>query len=291
MHDAGGLDRGHGNFQSNQEDVDARHGWKWHDTHGRDPHERHEHDADHDHRHDRGDLDFTIDGQGDLTELELEVDQHGKHVTIDVEIDTAFGSFDLRLNTNACLLQPDNTPLTALIAGEGNAVGNDTLVDADIFSRLMDLGRVTVAWGSADFTSAAVSTSDLAFAAADTFADVSGADFVFSFEEKLSVTGSLQDSQFAEEQSKTTFVAIDFEDFDLPGGPLIVSASEVRYLDGDRSPGCDGSASVDIDGNVAQLNIDAVAQGENTLADSAASVLTIEDQLSSISALAIISAA
>jgi hypothetical protein len=219
--------------------------------------------------------------------IDVDLDQHGKFTTVDIDVKTDLGSVDLDLKLNTSLLQPDHTPMTVMVGGEGNAVGDDTLVDADIVSRLIDYGKFSIAYGSAVVHSAAESAGDLAFAGADTFVDVSGADFVFSFTEKRSVTGSTHDSQFAMETSKVAFVAIDFDDFDLPGGQLTVSADEAQSIDLGCFRWCLAMFHDQLDGNVAQLNVDAAAYGTSTLVDVESSVLTVEDQLSSVSAMAI----
>jgi len=215
--------------------------------------------------------------------LEIDIDRHGRHLDIDIEL----GSFDLDLDLDTRLLQPDNTSMAAVIGGEGNAVGENTLVDADIFSRLIDNGSVTVAFGTATFTAAAVSGNGLVFAAADTFADVAGADVVLIFTDEL--MSSLEDGSLsAFERSTTRFVAIDFEEFDLRGGPIVINSYDVDVLrDRGCSCMCGDDERVQIEGNVAQLNVDATANATNTLVDVSSSVLTVEDQLSSVSAVAV----
>ena len=285
-------------------DLDSRHkpGNNTHDKHERDSWDRHRDDNhckddfdsnDGPRGRDRSDCRYDA-GPGERrneSDLDIDVDRHGKWLKIDLDVDTKLGSVDLDMKIDARLLQPDNTPMTALIGGEGNAVGDDTIVDAEIFSRLVDLGRVSVAFGSAVFESTAVSTDDLAFAAADTFLEVSGADFVISFTEKISTSEPLGDSLVAKETSKVTFVAVDFEDFDLLGGPVVVSSNSAQYLEFDGSRWCHENTHDQIDGNVAQLDVDAAAYSTTTLVDVFSSILTVENELSSVSALATTAAA
>jgi hypothetical protein len=215
--------------------------------------------------------------------LEIDMDRHGPRLDIDIEL----GSFDIDLDVDLRLLQPDDASMVAVIGGEGNAVGEHTLVDADIFSRLIDHGSVTVAFGTATFSAAAVSGDELAFAAADTFADVAGADIVLVFTDEL--MSSLEEgSQSAFERSTTRFVAIDFEEFDLLGGPIVLNSYDADVLrDHGCSCACGGDERLQIEGNVAQLNVDATATATNTLVDVSSSVLTVEDQLSSVTAMAV----
>src|SRR5262245_52910593 len=173
------------------------------------PEDSEDHGHDLGHGHDQGhnfELDLDLDKRRDGIDLDVDVDRHGKWLEIDVE----FGGFDLDLKVDARHLQPDNSSTAALIGGEGNAVGEQTLVDADIFSRLIDLGDVTVAFGTATFKSVALTQGDLVFAGADTFADISGADIVIIFNDKTSATSSKNGTSFAGETSKTGYLAIDF---------------------------------------------------------------------------------
>jgi hypothetical protein len=179
--------------------------------------------------------------------------------------------------------------MTAVIGGEGTAVGENTLVDANIFSRLIDLGSVTIGFGTAIFNSAAVSDDGSIFASANTFADVSGADLVFVFNKTTSIDGSSCDLPYATASSTTTYIAIDFEDFDFAEGQLTFNFYDAYgYLEGGCGSGrCNGSNVPSLDGNVAMLNADLQALGENTLVDVLASILTLEDQLSTVTAMGI----
>lgn len=216
-------------------------------------------------------------------DLEIDVDQKGKWLDVEVEI----GSFEVDLKLDGRHLQPDRGPVTAVVGGEGTAIGENTLVDADIFSRLIDLGSVTIAFGVTQFSAAAVAGDDFVFAAADTFADVSGADLVFYFSAKTTGGSVGESGSFATEMSVTSFVAIDFEDFDFAEGQLSFYVSDVApYLDG----GCaspDAQRAPNISGNVAMLDVDAQALAGNTLVDVLSSILTIENQLSTVSAVTI----
>jgi hypothetical protein len=129
----------------------------------------------------RYELDLDLHKRHDGIDLDVDVERHGKWLKIDVELN----GLDLDLKVDARQLQPDEIPTAALIGGEGNAVGEQTLVDADIFCRQIDFGSVTVAFGTATFKSAAVAEGDLlAFAGAETFASISGADLILVLNER-----------------------------------------------------------------------------------------------------------
>jgi hypothetical protein len=265
------------------------------------------------HSHDRDDFDIDIDFEMDVggwgqwfpgnrdfgrghwdrddhsgrkskeLDLEIDIDRKGKWLDVEVEI----GSFDIDLKLDARHLQPDTTPVAAMVGGDGAAIGEHTLVDADIFSRLIDLGSVTIAFGVTQFDCAAVSGGPGAFAAAETFADVSGADLVLIFTTKTTAGSEVDGVSFAIETSTTSFIAIDFEDFDFSEGQLtFYFDSAWSYLDG----GCRLPKELqmpNIEGNLSTLDVDAQALAENTFVDVLSSILTIEDQLSSVSAVTV----
>jgi hypothetical protein len=256
-----------------------------------DSHEKRDSDGKHkscesDHRgHDpRGDgysCEVELDQRRDGIDLEIDIDHRGRWLEVDIEI----GSLDFELKLDARNLQPDTAPVASLLGGDGVAVGESTLVDANILSRLIDLGSVTVAFGTAKFASTAVSEQDQAFATAMTFADISGADFVFVFNKTESVSSDCGTS-YAIESSTTTYIAIDFEEFDFAEGQIAFNFYDaLSYLDGCGE--CGGNSIPSIDGNVSLLTADVQAVGENTLADVLASILTIEGQLSSVSAVGV----
>ena len=105
------------------------------------------------------DLDIDVEVEIDMgrkgkdLDIEVDIDRKGKWLDVEIEI----GSLDIDLKLDGRCLQPDNTPMTAMIGGEGTAIGEDTLVDANIFSRLIDFGSVTIGFGTTTFNSAAVS--------------------------------------------------------------------------------------------------------------------------------------
>jgi hypothetical protein len=274
-------DNRYGRRSSDNDDHDRRH-------HGGDSHDecgfsrRHEsHDRHNSRKEDRYDFDIDLDKRRDGVDFELEMERDGRWLDVEVEI----GSLDIDLKLDARHLQPDTTPVSSLLGGDATAVGEDTLVDADIFSRLIDLGSVTIAFGTAKFASAAVSDQDPAFAAATTFADVSGADLVFVFNKTVSASSDCGTS-YATETSTTTYIAIDFEEFDFKEGQIAFNFYDARaYLDGCGK--CGKSNIPNIDGNLSVLDVDAQALGENTLVDVLTSILTIEDQLSSVSAVTV----
>ena len=273
----------HGRYPWDDDDHDSWH----HRRNDCDSHDNHSSSGKHGSPVRRGDdryeYDIDLDKKRDGVDFELDMERDGKWLEIDVEI----GKLDFDLKLDARKLQPDTSPVVSMVGGDGTAVGNDTLVDADIFSRLIDFGSVTIAFGTAKFSSTAVSGEgqDPAFAAATTFADVSGADLVFVFNKTTSIFSDC-DIPYAGETSTTTYIAIDFEEFDFKEGQITYNFyGASSYLDGCGK--CGGSRAPNIDGNVSMLEVDAQALGKNTLVDVLSSILTIEDQLSSVSAVTV----
>jgi hypothetical protein len=200
------------------------------------------------------DLEIDMGRKGKGLDIEVDIDRKGKWLDVDIEI----GKLDIDLKLDGRCLQPDNSPMAAVIGGEGTAVGENTLVDANIFSRLIDLGSVTIGFGTTVFQSAAVSDDGSMFASANTFADVSGADLVFIFNKTTSIDGSSCDLPYATASSTTTYIAIDFEDFDFAEGQLTFNFYDAYgYLEGGCGSGrCNGSSVPSLDGNVAMLTAD-----------------------------------
>ncbi|MBX9776822.1 MAG: hypothetical protein K2Y71_20780 [Xanthobacteraceae bacterium] len=270
-------DNRYGRRSSDSDDHDRLHEDFSHSAHGfSDRYESHVRHGDNPYE-----CEIDLDRRHDGIDLELDIERQGKWLDVEIEI----GSLDFDFKLNARQLQPDTTPIACVLGGDGAAIGVDTLVDADIFSRLIDLGAVTIAFGTAKFSSAAISDEDPAFAAATTFAEVAGADFVFVFNKTVSTSGDCGPS-YATETSTTSYIAIDFEGFDLKEGQIAFNFYDARaYLNGCGR--CGQSDAPTIDGNVSMLDVDAQALGENTLVDVLASILTIEDHLSSVSAVTV----
>jgi hypothetical protein len=282
--DSHGMQEWHGSHESCDRGHDGRHRRdEDRDEWGIDMDKQSEIDIEVDDDSKRNEIDIEVDveSEGDEIDIEVGVESEGKWLEVAIEI----GSHDIDLKLDGRHLQPDTTPVVAMLGGEGTAVGEETLVDAEIFSRLLDFGTVTIAFGTAEFTSVAGSGEDAAFAAATTFADVSGADLVFVFN-KTGSTSSDCDSSYAAEFSETSFIAIDFERFDFAEGQLTFNFdATLSYLVGCGQ--CGNGRIPDIDGNVALLDVDALAQAQSTFVDVLSSILTVEGQLSSVSAVTV----
>lgn len=181
--------------------------------------------------------------------------------------------------------------ITAKLGGESTAVGTDTLADGDASLEVRDLGAVTVVRGTATFSASATSPAGTqSFATADSFAEVSGADYVFM----RTITRGLPDRPGGDstwsETSTTRMIAIDIEGITLSrtvqvtegkANALIKELARIKPENVDRTK----PAPVDPDGNVATVDVDVHVIGENTYATVDTSVLAVEDTLSTVNAL------
>lgn len=166
--------------------------------------------------------------------------------------------------------------LQTVIGGEANAVGESTSASGSVFTRTVDKGPVTISFGVAKFSAAAQSPqSEPTYAAADSYADASGADLFLTRTHVKTGGGENADQTFSTQTSRTTYLAIDFENHDLPRGPLAISQT-VEHRAQDKA--------IPSDGNVATVGVDAQATAAHTNLGIDVSALTIEDRLSTVSA-------
>jgi len=145
--------------------------------------------------------------------------------------------------------------LAATLNGEANAIGENTLSDAQLYCRTIDRGAVQVAFGSATLTAIAQSPSEeIAYAAADSFVDIAGADFSFSSTVNWSGGTECKDKAWSAEISQTSFVAFNIVGWNLPLGSFDVH-TEVKT----------NKLSIPtIQGNVASYEINTVAEGDDS---------------------------
>jgi hypothetical protein len=176
----------------------------------------------------------------------------------------------------------DDDSLTLMLGGTATAAGENTFADGSITGEVVDKGAYTVAVGTCMFTAAAEAGADgSAFASATSFANAEGADFIFSF--STTVTGVDCDPATESQTAKSFIIAIDFHDWDFARGPVQVDLS----LDFEKFRLIDDITDL----NYADFTSQLTAQGENTFAEVDFSVLTVEDTLSDVAALALLGVA
>ena len=150
------------------------------------------------------------------------------------------------------------------VGGDATAVGDNTLAEGKIVTRVVDRRKVTIGRGSTTFSATAESQDGLAYATAGTYADVAGADLVITKTRKVSGNGA-DDAAWSTETSRTRVIAIDIKGLDLRNGPITIDKTKERS---------NAARPASVQGNLTTLTADVQARGTNTLASVDGSVLT-----------------
>jgi hypothetical protein len=168
--------------------------------------------------------------------------------------------------------------LVAVVGGSAIAAGEATAVTGFVENFAQDMGRYSIAMGEAVFQASAYSSEPGgALAAAGTFLDVSGADFIFERETDQAKQG-LHD---ASARAELDYFSIDIHGWSPPHGPIVI---ELDQSFGHHQPfGHDPSY-----GNFAQVIAMAEAHGANTLSATLTSALTVENQFSFVHGMAMV---
>jgi hypothetical protein len=163
----------------------------------------------------------------------------------------------------------DDSALLLTVGGSAIAMGDNTLATGTIHSDVRDLGRVTEAVGYASFTAAADSNGASGAVAADTFADVTGADFAFVITRQ---SGPTAGSGTISSTSQTKVIAIDIAGWTPPGGPIEVDFTVPWGPQ--RSAGLAHGDQATILGHLATVTAEASAPGGDALATTNTFALT-----------------
>jgi len=173
----------------------------------------------------------------------------------------------------------DSEGLSAFVGGDALAAGEDTLTMGTLSAAVVDGGAVTSADLSVTMIAAAESSDGETAALTDTFAEISdGADFLFTYTLDASQTEETESGTMASSTSTTVVAAYDLQ---LDDGGAAVGDSVADAPTDSSSLSGDGDESCGLDGNLAILDFDVVAIGEDTFVGVDAFVLAVEDQLSS----------
>jgi hypothetical protein len=171
-----------------------------------------------------------------------------------------------------------SSSLTTTLSGEAIAVGENTLALGTADSTITDKGPVTKAKGTITATATAQAAGeDLSYATAYTFAEIEGADH-FTTKTKIHSTISQTEGQTTvTETSVTKLHAIAIEiGKDAKHSKLPAVQDEAD----DVASWLAGGA---IEGNVAAFDVEAQAYGDNSYVGVDVFILTLEDQLSTVS--------
>jgi hypothetical protein len=173
----------------------------------------------------------------------------------------------------------DSQGMSAVLGGDASAVGTNTLSAGNLSGTLIDGGSATSAQLSASMVAASQSPTGTAVALADTFAGVSEGTEVLvgttvqSASSTQSATGSA-----ATATSTTNLTAYDIQHSTAGGDPVVGTDAT-----GGNDPlaGADfAQANVNIDGNIAQIEFNALVVGDDSFVGVDAFVLAVNDQLS-----------
>jgi hypothetical protein len=172
---------------------------------------------------------------------------------------------------------PDGSDgLAGTLGGEAVAVGDDTFTFGSITAEAGGGGYVSGLNGSATMTaSGEASGDDTLFVSAETFAGTSdGTEASFTFTADTSSTSQDTTGSTATVSSTTTLSAINIETNTSGTSPSGSTGST------DTDWTFDVAGETDLDGNVAVLEFDAQAFGDETYVAADGFVLAIEDRLS-----------
>jgi hypothetical protein len=177
--------------------------------------------------------------------------------------------------------------LSATVGGDAFAAGNMTSATGVVTNHIEDVGNYTIAFGEAIFTATGKSFGhEDALAAADTFVDVTGADFVL----EINFNEHIGNGAFARAESATEYIAVDIPNWSPSAGPIV----EVVNLHGGHggfpvgneehhSQGRDSGSPI---GNFADVLALADGHGPNEAVSTLTQALTVENHFSLVSGLA-----
>ena len=185
---------------------------------------------------------------------------------------------------------PSSDPLALVLGGEATAIGEDTLAAGSMSAELDAMGSVMTAEAGASFVAVAEATGDAtAFVTADSFGGLSGADFLLVFTSNTQIVDQGPDGSLAIATSDMMLYGLDFDSIAAGGStetdPMLDPLAESE-LPATIDPATEDQdlydLGSDIEGNVAVLEITAEVSGPDTLLVVGASVLTVEDTLSTV---------
>jgi hypothetical protein len=202
--------------------------------------------------------------------------------------------------------------MTTELVGGAVAIGQDTYASVTAISSVVDHGEKVTARALLNATAAAESPNgDTQFAAADTSAEVFGADRVSI----KTVNRSYESDGVAYETSVSKIKALDYgrtertiqrevhKEIDITDGVKTVTKTKEISIEKNGESffvtksttsisnvdGCDDDVrddiTIDLDGNVSTIDFDAQAIAENTFVTVDAYALSVEDQLSEVAVM------
>ncbi|HWX29220.1 MAG TPA: hypothetical protein VNZ53_17480 [Steroidobacteraceae bacterium] len=178
----------------------------------------------------------------------------------------------------------DSQGMSAVLGGEAVAAGTNTLTAGNLSGTLIGGGSASSAQLSASMVAASQSPTGTPFAAADTFAGVShGTEALVGTTVQSASSTQGPAGGAATATSTTNLTAYDIHPSTAGGDPV---AGTNASGENDPVAGADyAQANVNIDGNIALIEFNALAVGDDSLASVDAVALAVEDTLSVSSGL------
>ena len=168
--------------------------------------------------------------------------------------------------------------LIAVFGGSAIAAGESSGVTAFIQNFAEHEDGYSIAMGEAIFQASAHSSEPGgALAAASTFLDVSGADFIFERE----IDHATQQFHDAAARSQLDYIAIDIEGWAPRHGPIVIDTPQP--FDQHHLPRPDA-----LPGNFAQISAVTEAHGADTLAATLTHALDVENHFSLVNGMAMV---
>jgi hypothetical protein len=195
------------------------------------------------------------------------------------------------LNSSVSDPTSDSSGLALVLGGEATAIGEDTLAVGSMSADLDATGSLATVEGNASFIAVAETTGDeTAFVTADSFGGLSGADLLFVLTSNTQIVDQGPDGSLAIATSDITLYGLDFDSTAGGGGstesdPMLDPLAESELpatMDSTTDDEDLYDLALDIEGNVAVLEVTAEVSGQDTLLEVGASVLTVEDTLSTV---------
>lgn len=188
-------------------------------------------------------------------------------------------SYSITSDTTLQNSSPDDSDgLAAELGGVAIATGEDTLTAGSISAAMVDEGDMISLNGAATLVAASESSGGTASALADTSANVGGAEFLFTHTQDTDSNEQSVSGSTAIATSTTTIVAYDIDS--SPTGAASYDNSVSNEEPESTSTPTPVQDNGDLDGNIAAIEFDAVAVGDDTLVSVDAFALAIDDSLS-----------
>ena len=136
------------------------------------------------------------------------------------------------------------------VGAEANAGGTHAHASVHVRASVDDKGGVRIIDGHAKAKAEARGGHDeTVFAEVDTYYDVSGADFVYAYDAHAGGPRGTRSEAREGALNKLSVIAIDFENFDLPGGPVTVEKSGRIWWRSESFEGVTAEAEADAEGS------------------------------------------